>query len=110
MYFNYGSRKEQIHFARLRLQCSPLKDHLFKKNLIDSAMCSCGRVETSLHYFFSCPKYDIIRRETIRNLPFNDLQSILYGNNLLPDEENKQIFRKVSEFIHRTKRFNNVNM
>ena len=33
-YSNFGSRKEQIIFVRLRLKCSSLKDHLFKILLI----------------------------------------------------------------------------
>ena len=33
-YFNIGSRKEQIVFARLRLKCSSLKDHLFQNILL----------------------------------------------------------------------------
>jgi hypothetical protein len=39
-YFNFGSRKEQIIFARLRLKCSSLKDHLFQKNIIESGLCT----------------------------------------------------------------------
>jgi hypothetical protein len=45
-YFNFGSRKEQIIFARLRLKCSSLKDHLFQKNIIDEILSMCGCYES----------------------------------------------------------------
>ena len=34
-YFQYGTRKEQILVARLRLNCSSLRQHLFSRNLVD---------------------------------------------------------------------------
>ena len=48
-YFNFGSRKEQIIFARLRLKYSSLKYHIFKKNIIDPGLCTCGKIETTAH-------------------------------------------------------------
>ena len=59
-YFNFGSRKEQIIFARLRLKCSSLKYHLFQKNIIDSGLCTCGKIETTAHYLLHCPNYIFI--------------------------------------------------
>ena len=38
-YFNYGKRVVQTHHARLRLECSALKQHLFKK-IMSKAPCA----------------------------------------------------------------------
>ena len=72
-YFNFGSRKEQIIFARLRLKCSSLKDHLFQKNIIDSGLCTCGKIETTAHYLLHCSNYIFIRNETIQTLSMYNL-------------------------------------
>jgi hypothetical protein len=63
MYFDFGSRKEQIIFTRLRPKCSSLKDHLLK-NIIDSGLCTC---EKNL-YLLQCPNHIFIRNETIHKL------------------------------------------
>ena len=104
-YFNLGSRTLQIIMARLRLQCSLLKDHLFLKNVIDSRLCTCGSIENTDHYFFSCPNYTDIRNDTLSNLNNIDTNILIYGNNLLPENENKIIFESVARFIIQTKRF-----
>ena len=54
-YFYYGSRVAQIYHARLRLECSALRHHLLKKNLVESPNCLCGSFETSKHFLFECP-------------------------------------------------------
>ena len=38
----------RIH-NRIRLECCSLNSHLFKKNLIDNQLCSCGSTETTSH-------------------------------------------------------------
>ena len=105
LYFHFGCRREQICLARIRLQSSVLRDHLFKKNLIENSLCSCGRVETTSHYFFKCPKYNEIRRDTIGTISCSNLKIILYGDSRKADEDNMQMFHKVSEYINKTKRF-----
>ena len=72
-YFDFGSRKEQIIMARLRLKCSSLKDHLFQKNIIDSGLCTCGKIETTAHYLLHCSNYIFIRNETIQTLSMYNL-------------------------------------
>lgn len=103
-FFHYGTRKEQIWLARLRMDCSSLKDHLFRKNLVDSNVCSCGLVETTQHYLYKCNKYTCIRNTTIDLLQY-DQQTLLHGSSLLSENENKYIFEKVINFIRNTKRF-----
>ena len=104
-YFNFGSRKLQIIMARLRLQCSLLKDHLFQKNVIDSRLCTCGEIENTDHYFFSCLNYTNIRNDTISKLNNIDTHILMYGNSLLTEDENKVIFEAASQFIIQSKRF-----
>jgi hypothetical protein len=104
-YFNFGSRKEQIIFARLRLKCSSLKNHLFQKNIIDSGLCSCGKIETTAHYLLQCPNYIFIRNETMQTLCNIDVQSLIFGNSLKNENENRLVFETVSKYIVRTKRF-----
>ena len=57
------SRIAQILRNRIRLECSSLNSHLFKKNLIDNQLCSCGSIETTSHFFFSCPRYTAHRQQ-----------------------------------------------
>ena len=53
-YYYYGNRVAQIHHSRLRLECSALKQHLHKKQLVDSPLCTCIIPETSKHFLFDC--------------------------------------------------------
>ena len=46
-YYNIGSRKGQILHARLRMNCSSLKHHLFIKNIEVNSVCECGEIETT---------------------------------------------------------------
>ena len=47
-----GNRKLNIIMARLRMNCSDLRSHLYKFNLIDSPRCPCGHEEEDLVHFF----------------------------------------------------------
>ena len=105
MYFNFKSRKEQIIFTHVRLKCSSLKDHLFQQNIIDSDLCTCGKIETTAHYLLQCPNYIFIRNETIQTLGTIDVQSLIFGNSLKNENENRLVFETVSKYIARTKRF-----
>ena len=104
-YFNFGSRKEEIIFARLRLRLRSLKDHLFQKNIIDSGLCTCGKIETTAHYLLQCPNYIFISNETIQTLDTIYVQSLIFGNNIKSENENRLVFETVSKYIARTKRF-----
>ena len=41
-YYNTGKRLGQIYHARLRTACSPLRQHLHSKNIVDIPYCTCG--------------------------------------------------------------------
>ena len=94
-YFNFGSRKEQIIFAHIRLRCRSLKDHLFQKNIVDSGLCTCGKIETTAHYLLQCPNYIFIRNETIQTLGTIDVQSLIFGNSMKNENENRLVFETV---------------
>ena len=55
------SRLGQILHARLRLECSSLNHHLYRKNLVESPLCSCGVPEPNSHFLLSCANYNDIR-------------------------------------------------
>ena len=100
------SRKSQILHARLRLECSALNQHLFKKNLVESPLCSCGQVETSAHYLLTCVNYDNIRQRYFSVLHRPLTTSVLLNG--IPEEiydVNNSIFKQVQLYIIATKRF-----
>ena len=45
-YYYIGSRLRQVHHTRLGLNCSPLNQHLFHKNIIDNPSVSAGQLKT----------------------------------------------------------------
>ena len=100
------SRKSQILHTRLRLECSSLNHHLFKKNLIVNPSCACGQVETSSHFFLKCPLYANLRQRY-----FSDLHRPLTISCLLngiPEENshvNNTLFKQIQLYIIATKRF-----
>ena len=105
-YYNYGSRIAQVLHARLRMSSSSLNEHLFRKNLTDSNLCSCGEIESNKHFLLECWNYTLLRQRTIETLPYNyTLENLLFGNELLTDDENKNIFLQVQSFIVDSKRF-----
>ena len=104
-YFYFGSRVAQIHHARLRLECSGLRHHLFKKNLVESPNCLCGSPETSNHFLFECPNYHQIRTQTLFDFLYVPLKNMLFGEPRLVDDENERILDAVHNYIIQTGRF-----
>ena len=45
-YYNTGTRQGQILHARLRMECSSLNAHLYKKKIVPSPTCACGGFES----------------------------------------------------------------
>ena len=73
VYFACGIRRLNILHTRLRHNCILNKD-LFRCNIINSPLCTCGKIEDEYHYFFTCPRY-----KDARNVLFNNIFKI---NNL----------------------------
>ena len=54
-YYNTGTRMGQILHTHIRLECSSLNAHLYRKNIVPELTCQCGGFESSYHFFFVCP-------------------------------------------------------
>ncbi|MEW8547655.1 MAG: hypothetical protein AB2693_29455, partial [Candidatus Thiodiazotropha sp.] len=100
------SREGQILHARIRLECSSLNHHLFKKNLVNSPLCTCGLPETSSHFLLSCTNYNHLRQRYLSVLPHRlTLSLLLNGDSDEPEVVNNIIFKHVQLYILSTKRF-----
>lgn len=112
-YFSYGERYWNVIHTRLRHNCI-LKKDLHRCKIIDSPLCSCGKVEDAYHYFFSCAKYNIPRNDLfnvifrIENLHIIDTQVLLWGDNSISIAENENLFFNVQLFLKRSGRFSHV--
>ena len=104
-YFNYGNRVDQIYHTRLRLECSALRNHLFKKNLVDSPLCICGIPETSKHFHLDCPNYHLIRTRILSEFLHLSVKFLLSGDPRLTENENERIFVAVHKYTIQTRRF-----
>ena len=104
-----GNRTDQIIMAKLRLNCSNLKSHLFYLNIIDSQACACGyNKENSIHFFLICPLYNgprVTLHNTVVGIAAFTPKTLLYGSKELSFESNTKIIKAVLTFIHQTKRF-----
>ena len=124
-YFAYGDRFSSIIHTQLRLGQSGLNSHLFEKNIVPSAACSCNFPNENIcHFFLYCPLYESHRRKFLRsvasvlapgahpNLLVDTamdrlVEIILSGSSDLPDELNTVIFAAVQLYITETRRFIN---
>jgi len=114
-----GSGQTHIAHTRLRLGLSPLKDHLFRRNIVDSNICSfCNlEAETSTHFFLRCPTYTLHRIRLLASLtdifpvntiPQNETDLIkifLSGSVDVSIDTNTNIFNVVHTYIKATCRF-----
>ena len=64
-YYFSGSRLGQIYHARIRLNCSSLRYHLFQKNIIGNPVCECGEIENTSHFFLHCNLYGKLRHDLL---------------------------------------------
>ena len=104
-YYNAGTRKTSIQHARLRMKCSNLNEHLYRRHLTDDKSCQCGApTENNEHYLLFCPLYTDIRNQFINQEV--GVNTLLYGDSNLGNESNQEIFAMVHNFIEYSKRFN----
>jgi hypothetical protein len=97
---------------RLKNSCSALNSDLYRANLIPNALCSCGKSdETAKHFLLHCENYIVQRnifhtgiREINNDLSIDEL-TLLFGNEILNDEINTQIFLQVQKFVQDICRF-----
>jgi hypothetical protein len=93
--------------------CDLNADH-FRVNLINDSGCVCGWViEDSIHFFLECCLYVEAREQLTNNLQFLDsllIETLLFGDGSLSEEQNAQLFKSVQLYIKQTKRFTQENM
>ena len=108
-YLSYGTRKENIIMAKLRMNCSDLRGHLAVLNIIPNSTCRCGEnIENTVHYFMTCPLYRNARttlHNSIAPLTSFTVRKLLYGDSKLTCEQNELIFRSTISYINATSRF-----
>ena len=109
-YYSYGCRVLNVLHTRLRHnRSSNLNADLFRVNLINDPGCVCGWViEDAIHFFLECCLYVEAREQLTNNLQFLDsllIETLLFGDNSLSEEQNAQIFKSVQLYIKQTKRF-----
>ena len=107
-FYFYGNRIAQILHTRLRTGCSVLKYDLYRKNIVDSPVCTCGLIEDAEHFLLLCPVFATHRNIMFQKLQhFNDISKdlLLNGNDDLLYEDNEYVFSVVQDFIIATKRF-----
>ena len=77
--------------------------------MTESALCACGAIENAHHYFFTCGRYDIQRRETfdcLSEIPNLNLKKLLFGDEAMSYQINVKIFLEVQKYIEKkTRRF-----
>ena len=97
-YYNTGKRLGQIYYARLRTACSPLRQHLHSKNIVDSPYCTCDEIEDTHHFLFVCHQSTDLRRDLINSVSVicqPNLHVLLCGDISLTFDQNKQIVKAV---------------
>lgn len=100
------TRIGQILHTRIRLECSSLNQHLYKKNLVNNPKCSCGSVESASHFLLTCAKYTHLRLRYFSGIqqPLT-LSTLLNGIPGEPITRNNFIFKQVQLYIIASKRF-----
>ena len=93
-YYNVGRIGQTLH-ARIRMECSSLNLHLFRKNIVASPTCICGSFESPYHFFFICPRYTGIRNTYLSNiLQTHCSKELLFGKDTASVDENETLFLK----------------
>ena len=108
-YYSYGCRVLNVLHTRLRHRSSNLNTDLLWVNLINDPGCVYGWViEDAIHFFLECCLYVEAREQLTNNLQFLDsllIETLLFGDDSLSEEQNAQIFKSVQWYIKQTKRF-----
>ena len=109
LYYYINDRFSEIIHCKIRLEISDLNGDLYKRHLTLNKTCACGNeIEDAHHFFFECRLYHDARQATITTLSddYNLNTHILtHGIAEQPGAFNKELFKKVQEFIKLSKRF-----
>lgn len=67
--FEYGSRRESLIHAQMRMGCSALASDLYNLHVKENPECLCGNpCENVQHYFFHCSRFDVQRNAFLGKL------------------------------------------
>ena len=104
-----GNGKLISFLTKLRNSCSSLNSDLFRVNLVNSPVCSCGYfTEDVVHFMLFCPNYqrqrDILQHKLDHLQPL-DIAKLLFGDENLSQAANKLIMVCVQDYIHASGRF-----
>ena len=91
------------------MKCSLLKAHLSALHILNDTQCQCGHeYEDELHYFFTCPLYQVQRavlhEKILQFAPFN-LYTVLHGNPNASLDVNETIVSAVHDYLDSSLRF-----
>ena len=102
-YYNIGKRKLNIILAKIRMECSELNHHLFKMSIIDNPLSTCGRNETTNHFFIEYLHRVVLIENSTQIIINYNLDTLLHGtrDSLL----DLQLISLLDTFITATKRF-----
>ena len=108
--FCIGDRYWNVIHSKMRMSCSPLKEHLAHNlHVIENSTCDCGlSVENNYHFFLECILYTQHRQSMLRKLqvlPTITTDFLLYGDYNLTFEQNKVVFEAVQEVLKESGRF-----
>ena len=95
----------QILHAKLRMKCSALNTHLYRKNIVLNPSCICGGFESPYHFLFVCAKYTVARNMFLPNNQNCTTQDLLFGKESEPVLENERLFLQVQVFIIKSGKF-----
>ena len=108
-YYNHlHNQHSQVIHSKLRLRCSDLNSHKFKRFVSEFSNCECGHgYEDNAHYLLYCPRFITYRNENYRLISHLNINEklLLFGNPQLSFLTNCLIFDCVQKFIESTKRF-----
>ena len=112
-YFINGDRYLSKLYARIRNNCSYLKNDLYINHLSPSPNCGCANVrDDAEHFFFRCPYFEVKRMamfHSINTFHLLNLQKILFGDDTLSDNDNLVLFNAIQNFIKDSGRLTTIN-
>jgi hypothetical protein len=109
-YWPWASFKERIMetaFAKFRLGHIGVRKHLYRFNLTNTALCSCGRDESIEHFFLQYPLYAnscTIMQTKLHSIGVPVTMKCMLGGGEYPPKIQSEITQYVSRFLASTGR------
>lgn len=111
-YWSWTTNKSRIletSLARLRVGHVGLSQHLFRFEMSDSPLCSCGELENVKHFLLECNLYTLFRNEMIydirERLPNAQIDiKLLLGGSDNSEKIQKDILKYVGKYLRQTGR------